>query len=456
MAKTQFLLMAIMSLALTQQAQVGLAQEEEVSTICSTALDRFVEFMEVEAGHDHEEEDHEDHEEEELDDEHILEALTCNATEGTYSVLFEGEEYSGLLINEYQYDGCSATEVANICEMLICEGADLHLVQYDMCCSEVTDADDFVEECHIEVEASESTVVVNGAVWGKTIAAVFITAFASLIGAVFLLGRAHKLDQEILNDVSALAIGFLLSTVFVHLMPEAAESIDFDWKLGTALLGGICTALFIHMGSSMLGIGHTHSPTDLHEDADAEGGTNRVDASDVDKHHSHGHEVDWPLISNIIIGDGIHNLVDGMILGIAFSACPSSPIGWITLAAVLAHELPQELVDFMVLVRAGLSYQKALFFNFCSSLTAVLGAIIVLSLNASISESAQAYLLAYGTGFLAYVALGELAPSIVEVGSKKRRAFRMFLIVVGAVIIGVLGLFHEHCDAGGDHEGHNH
>ncbi|GBG32478.1 Zinc transporter ZIP12 [Hondaea fermentalgiana] len=447
--------MAVLALSSSAHAQEDEHDHEEVTETCAAALDRLVEFMEVEAGHDHSEEEGEeeehDHSEEEGEEEtHILEALTCG--NGTFTVEFEGEEYT-VPMDEFEYDGCAADDDDH-CERLLCEDGELHLARYHGCCSEILDSSEPEEECHVEVEASESTTTstsTSAAIWGKAIGATLLSALSSLIGVVLIIGKKKTLNEAIMNDVSALAIGFLLSTVFVHLLPEAAETAGFEWQTGTAFLGGVMTALFIQMGSAMIGLHHTHSPTDL-EDGHENIANGKVDAED----HSNG-TLDYPLISNIVIGDGIHNLVDGMLIAIGFAACPGSAIGWITLGSVLAHELPQEMVDFVVLVRAGLSFKAALFFNFCSQMTCLIGAVAVLAVNATINESAQAYVLVYGAGFLAYVALAELTPTLINVDSKARRAFRMFLIVAGAVLIGVLGLLHQHCHADGDdHSDHNH
>ncbi|GBG32581.1 Zinc transporter ZIP12 [Hondaea fermentalgiana] len=438
-------------------------EEEEVSTTCTAALEHLVAFLEEEHEHEHDHEYEEEEEEEEDDHDHdhdhysaeveyLLETVSCS--NDTMIVLFE-EEQMEVHLDEYEWDGCTEETDNEHCERLVCEDGHLHLNRYHGCCSDLTATSEPEEECTVQLEASESesesSTSTNAAVWGKTLAATVVAALTSLVGVFLIIGKRKSLNTNIMNDVSALAIGFLLSTVFIHLLPESTESVDFGWKTGTAFLGGVVTALFIQMGTSIIGLDHTHSTTAIVE-ADGRG---KVDMEGQEDGSIDG-AVDLPLVYNIIIGDGIHNLVDGMLIAIGFAACPTSAIGWITLASVVMHEIPQELVDFVILVRAGLSFKAALFFNFCSQLTCVVGAIIVLALNASIDETAQAYVLVYGAGFLAYVALAELVPSIVNIDSKSRRFFRMFLIVLGAVVIGVFGLFHEHCHAEGDDHDHDH
>jgi zinc transporter ZupT len=166
--------------------------------------------------------------------------------------------------------------------------------------------------------------------------------------------------------------------------------------------------------------------------------------------------VDYSLVYNVVIGDGFHNLTDGILIGIAFMACQGDGLGWIVTAAILAHEVPQELVDFVVLVRAGLSVKMALLANFGSSLMGFIGVILVLTLQDSLSLTSQAYLLCYGSGFLAYIALAGLVPSIVAIDSGKRKALRLGLVIFGCVVIGLLKFLHPHCEAGGGHDGHGH
>jgi len=104
----------------------------------------------------------------------------------------------------------------------------------------------------------------------------------------------------------------------------------------------------------------------------------------------------------VVVGDGFHNLIHGMIVGIAFSVCSGSTTGWVTTAAILVHEAPQEIIEFVILVYAGLSVWRAILFNFRSSMTSFFGVIAILALSGEISEQARALMLAFGAGSWLY------------------------------------------------------
>lgn len=116
----------------------------------------------------------------------------------------------------------------------------------------------------------------------------------------------------------------------------------------------------------------------------------------------------------IILGDSLHNLIDGLVIGAAFSASTSSGIG--TSIAVFCHELPHEFGDFAALLNAGWSWKRALAFNFFSSLTAFVGVIVGLGLG-DIGEQTQMYIIALTAGMFIYVALADLVSCVIDVGT---------------------------------------
>jgi len=119
-----------------------------------------------------------------------------------------------------------------------------------------------------------------------------------------------------------------------------------------------------------------------------------------------------------LIGDGIHNFVDELIIAIAFLA--SFDLGVITTVAVIMHEVPQEIGDFGILVYGGFSNFKALLFNFLSALTAVIGGVVEVLLGSMIA-GLEGTLLAFAAGGFIYVAGSDLVPELhKEHGLKKQ------------------------------------
>lgn len=110
-----------------------------------------------------------------------------------------------------------------------------------------------------------------------------------------------------------------------------------------------------------------------------------------------------------LVGDAIHNFIDGMIIAASFFVSPAAGIA--TTIAVLLHEIPQEIADFGVLLHGGFSKGKALFFNLITGLTAVLGAIVVLVLG-SLNQNLVMFLIPFTVGTFIYIAGSDLIPEL--------------------------------------------
>ena len=134
-----------------------------------------------------------------------------------------------------------------------------------------------------------------------------------------------------------------------------------------------------------------------------------------------------------LVGDGVHNFIDGLIIGASYLA--SIPIGIATTVAIVLHEIPQEIGDLGVLLHGGFSRNKALFFNFLIALFAVLGAIIALLLG-SVVEGLTGFLLPFAAGSFIYIAGSDLIPELhKEVkASKSFIQFLIFLLGVGVML----------------------
>jgi zinc and cadmium transporter len=212
----------------------------------------------------------------------------------------------------------------------------------------------------------------------------------SLIGGVLLLLKRGWADR-LTEPLSAFAAGALLGTAFLDLLPEAIEyaekmAVDAHSIFLWALVGIIIFFLlerFVHW---------------FHH------------------HHEHTEEAKKPVGTLIVLGDSIHNFIDGVAIAVTFLVDPA--LGVITTLAVGAHEIPQEIGDFAILLKAGYSRKKVLWLNVLSACTALLGAILTFMVGPSIA-GALPVLLAITAGFFIYIALSDLVPEIHAWGTKK-------------------------------------
>ena len=218
-------------------------------------------------------------------------------------------------------------------------------------------------------------------IWVYSIVSVSIVSLLSLIGAVTFLMKKNKLEHLLLYMVS-FSVGALFGDVFLHIMPEVVHDAGFDSKLGAYFLSGIVLFFIVEK------IVHWHH-------------CHKLDHCDNPQHH--------PMLYTVLIGDGLHNFLDGAIIASSFFV--SIPVGIATTLAVISHELPHEMGNFCVLVYAGLTRERALFFNFLSALFAVLGTITALLLAEQFGGVAILLLCVAGGGFI-YIAGSDLIPEL--------------------------------------------
>ena len=217
-------------------------------------------------------------------------------------------------------------------------------------------------------------------VWIYTIGSVLLVSVISLIG-LFTAWFTTNLGRRALIFLVGFSAGALLGDVFIHLFPGLISNCGFGLKASLYVLGSML-AFFI-----LENYLHWH-----HHHGSGEAG----------EHATH------PFVYNNLIGDGLHNLIDGLIIGGAYLMDTS--LGIATTIAVVFHEIPQEIGDFGVLVYGGFSKAKALAFNFLSALMALVGAIIALTFGTS--DSAMTFLIALAIGSFLYIATADLIPQI--------------------------------------------
>jgi zinc and cadmium transporter len=228
-----------------------------------------------------------------------------------------------------------------------------------------------------------------------TLFSVFIVSLVSLAG-VFILSLKTDLLKKMLMYLVSFSTGALLGNVFLHLIPEVIKENQQNliWVLGGILLSFVIEK-FIHWR-------HCH---------DLECAT-------------HVHPV-GPLV---IMGDAVHNILDGILIATAYLV--SIPVGISTTIAVLLHEIPQELGDFAILIHSGMSKRKALLFNFFSALTAFIGVGIVIGLAQSIANI-EMILLPLAAGNFLYIAGSDLIPELHKDTRIKGAAIQLTMMIVG-------------------------
>merc|ERR1740123_2361477 len=263
---------------------------------------------------------------------------------------------------------------------------------------------------------------------------------------------------------ASFAAGAILSCAFFLLLFESThliatgegwdEETDHIWRWGTMILLGLILPSIVE---ALMGV---IRPADLTSDEpeskeekfdDEEGDT----SDDSDNKPTRSFSEQARLIFAICFGDFMHNLCDGFFVGTAFKDC-SDTMAWSIAISTSLLALPQELSDYLILTgpQVGLSTLWALVINFVTGLSVLLGAVIVLSV--SVSDATTGLLLAFGGGIYLQIGAVECMPKMLNPSLTVGKKFAcIFYFIVGAVLIGLVLLDHEHCIAEGGH-GHGH
>ena len=243
-----------------------------------------------------------------------------------------------------------------------------------------------------------------------------------MAAAVFLLLPDHHRNAVLPHGIS-FAIGALLAVAFWGLIPEAFAEIkpeQFQSLSGTILAG----VLGFFVLEKLLIWRHCHSGNcEAHGDEDEH---------DHDHGHSHSHGTAKSAGALIILGDGIHNFVDGVLIAAAFLT--DVQLGIVTSLAVAAHEIPQEVGDFAILLHSGYSKSKALFYNMLASLTTVLGGVLAYFGLEDLHDSLP-YFLALAASSFIYIAVADLIPSLHKKTDMKTSLQQIALIAMGVLLI---------------------
>jgi zinc and cadmium transporter len=244
---------------------------------------------------------------------------------------------------------------------------------------------------------------------------VIIVSLISLIG-VFALSLNQKFLNKSVFLLVSLAVGALFGDAIIHLIPEAFEGIANPASASLLILSGILTFLVLE---KFLRWRHAHG----HE-CDTQECQHGIAAQDIKTK---------PVGSLIVASDSVHNLVDGIIIGVSYLI--SIEIGIATTLAIILHEIPQEISDFALLLHAGFSKVKALLLNFFSSLFAVVGVGIAFMFGSN-SETFVPAIIAFAAGGFLYIAGSDLVPELHKTSDLKK-SFQQFI----AIILGIAIMF---------------
>ncbi|MFI3136576.1 MAG: ZIP family metal transporter [Methylococcaceae bacterium] len=249
-----------------------------------------------------------------------------------------------------------------------------------------------------------------------------------LAASVFLLLPEAQRTKVLPHGIS-FAIGALLAVAFWGLIPHAFESVKPEQMQGlsaTIMLG----LLGFFILEKLLIWRHCHSKS-------CEAHTDDGHAHDHDHSHQHAH-THQAAGTLILVGDGIHNFVDGILIAAAFLT--DVQLGIVTSLAVATHEIPQEVGDFAILLESGYSKSKALFYNVLASLTTVLGGVLAYFSLEDLQDRLP-YFLALAASSFIYIAVADLIPSLHKKTDMKTSLQQIALIIAGVVLISLLHNF---------------
>ena len=250
---------------------------------------------------------------------------------------------------------------------------------------------------------------------------------SSAVAAFALYARLSSVERWV-----AFAVGAMLAVVFLDILPHAlSEGVQPASLMGWVLAG----VLFFFFLEKLVIWRHSHG--DLTPNATGE--------HDHAHHgHHHGHDGGRSGLM-VLVGDSLHNATDGVVIAAAFLA--DFNLGVVTSLAIIAHEVPQEVSDFFVLLHSGFPRKKAFIYNMISSLAMVVGGVVAYFAL----EHAEAYVtpvLAFAAASMLYVAVADLIPTLHRKFSIKDTFQQMLMIGLG---VGTVLLTHSLLDAGHGH-----
>jgi zinc and cadmium transporter len=231
------------------------------------------------------------------------------------------------------------------------------------------------------------------------------------LAAVLLVVRLKLLDESKLYFLTSFAAGVMIATTFLDLLPESAR------VLGAGVFSPAMFGLIAFFMVDRFTVWHSHA-------------------------HKHNHEVKQNFGQKVLVGDTVHNFLDGIVIAASFLI--SMPVGISVTLAICAHEIPQEMADFGLLIKSGMKANKAILLNFVSALFAVLGGLLgFVGLGERVHE--VAVLTALAGGMFLYIACVDLIPSLRNEGDVQGeplvriKAISTILFLLGLLTIYIFG-----------------
>ena len=243
-------------------------------------------------------------------------------------------------------------------------------------------------------------------VWIFTLLSVTIISLVSLIGVIFLTLNKKVTENKLLYLV-AFSAGSMLGGAFYHLLPESLETQNII-TVSTLAIAGILISYSIEILINW-----------------------RLNKLQTIKDHPQA------FIYMNLLGDGIHNFIDGMVVAGAFQI--DNKLGLVTSIAIIFHEIPQEIGDFAVLMYGGIEPKKALIYNLLSGTTAILGAIVALTLSQYIVEL-SGFLVPFAFGNFLYIAGSDLIPKLRDEKNLSHSLIQLMFMVAGVLLLYALRL----------------
>ncbi len=239
------------------------------------------------------------------------------------------------------------------------------------------------------------------------LATILATVLDSLVGLVgiFSLYISDKELQEIVRWLVAFAAGAMLAGALIHMLPKTFLDLHYPWTGEVAVLGFLTFFIlerYLHWHHC-----HETGPCEVH-----------------------------PITTLTIIGDSLHNFIDGIVIAATFLTDIAT--GWITTFLIIAHEVPQELGNFSVLLFGGLKKEKAILWTFFSQATCVIGGILGWFFT---PEWLKAPIIAFAAGGFLYIASSDLIPELHKEKDRKKMRQATIWFLFGIVLMWLIKLF---------------